>query len=66
MLLALGNCAYNPVIYCLLSRNFREGFNAVLCWCCRRRLVVPLRNGANMNFNHVLPNARCYTVNVDV
>ena len=59
MLLALGNCAYNPVIYCLLSKNFREGFNAVLCWYCRKKLVMPLRNRANMNFNHALPNTRC-------
>lgn len=34
LLLGFLNCAYNPIIYCLLSKNFRQGFKSVLC-CCR-------------------------------
>jgi hypothetical protein len=31
LLLAFISCAYNPVIYCFLSKNFRKAFKSILC-----------------------------------
>ncbi|XP_046853208.1 gastrin/cholecystokinin type B receptor-like isoform X2 [Xenia sp. Carnegie-2017] len=31
LLLAFLSCAFNPVIYCFLSKNFRKAFKATLC-----------------------------------
>ena len=31
LLLAFISCAFNPIIYCFLSKNFRKAFKSILC-----------------------------------
>ena len=39
-LMAFGNSAWNPYLYCIFSKNFRNGFKSLICLnICKTKLI---------------------------